>query len=139
VGGCDGCRRLLERERRTAEILGSLARVQPRSDGWTALEAALRPALAPARCCRLWSPLWRTTAWAGTAVATAALAAVMLAPSLVGPPVGSRHGSLADMVGPYSLAPATAAGISQERRADPLLAMQDRMDVLLDAVAEQPS
>jgi hypothetical protein len=46
---------------------------------------------------------------------------------------------MADLKGLHALAPSTAAGIGPERRSDPLLVMQDRMDALLDAVSEQPS
>jgi predicted anti-sigma-YlaC factor YlaD len=126
---CADCRRVLERERRTALMLSGFATVVPRTDPWPAVAAALRGAHSPTSARYL--ARWRLV-WAG------GLAAAILVAGLIAPTFRSSIPPLeTEALG--ALAPAASAGLAQERSPDPLLAVQDRVDQLLDRLAEKGS
>jgi anti-sigma factor ChrR (cupin superfamily) len=127
---CDDCRRLLERETRTASLLARVPPVSPREDTWPAVAAALRGSSAAVGGR---SSFRRPLIWAGGLAAASALAWGLIAPTprTAAPtlePESLRH-----------LAPAVAAGLIPERASDPLVALQQNTDRLLDQVTEEPS
>lgn len=128
--GCAECRGVLERELRTAALLGAMPRASLADHAWNSVALRLHHA-APVP--RRSSGVLPRLAWAGGLTVVAALVfahvSPMSRPSLPPPEPESLRG----------LSPAAAAGLGPERTGDPLVAAQRRMDLLLDGIAERGS
>jgi hypothetical protein len=117
-------------------VLGGTPRVEPPAGAWAFIEAALRREAAPIRP----RPTWGLpVVGAGGVVAAAALVFGLLAP--IHRPWRSLR-SLSPPLEPdmlRALTPTTAAGLVLERSTDPLVEVQNRLDRLLDRVADEGS
>lgn len=124
---CASCRLIQQRELEVAAFLRGAAPVAAPADAWSAVERQLHRG----RGQRLrWRVGQRSLIWGGGMVAAAGLALGLLGFSRPAPGPTIEPDVL------RSLSPSVAAGLSPDRVPDPLIAVQHRLDRLLEGVSE---